>query len=127
MDRYGENNKAWWTQGIPLSIRLKCTAEWESKSREGAEESHLYLISYIDICMENWDLFKDTISLDSKDKDNKKSGTHWIKQLNDIRQKTAHPERGVLSTEQVAFVDEILAKVERYIPEDTAQLQPLPV
>ena len=46
--RYGTQNKAWWTKGIPLKIRQECTAEWEAKNRQGEEESQLYLISYID-------------------------------------------------------------------------------
>ena len=78
------------------------------------------LISYIDICHQNWDLVKDVISLDAKDKDNKKVNTKWIKELNDIRTITAHPERGVLSTDQVVFVNEINEKVERFFPAETS-------
>ena len=70
---YGTQNKAWWTKGIPLKIRQDCTAEWEAKNREGEEESQLYLISYIDICHNNWDLVKDVISLDARDKNNKRA------------------------------------------------------
>ncbi len=116
-DQYGTLNKAWWTQGIPLNIRQECTAEWEAKNRKGEEEAHLYLISYIGICVSNWDLVKDAVSLDAKDKDNKRANTKWIKELNEIRKITTHPERGVLSTDQVSFVNDIFEKVERYIPE----------
>lgn len=116
---YGTQDKAWWTKGIPLPIRKQCSLAWEEKDREGEEESHLYLISYIDICHQNWDLVKDVISLDAKDKDNKKVNTKWIKELNDIRTITAHPERGVLSTDQVAFVNDISEKAERFFPAET--------
>lgn len=116
-EQYGTHNKAWWTQGIPLKIRQVCTAEWEAKDREGEEESQLYLISYIDICINNWDLFQDVISLDTKDKDNKKANTKWIKELNEIRKITTHPERGVLTTDQVAFVNNISEKIEKFVPE----------
>lgn len=119
---YGMQNKAWWTQGIPLKIRQDCTAEWEAKNREGEEESQLYLISYIDICIANWELVCDVISLDTKDKDNKKANTKWIKDLNEIRKITTHPERGVLSTDQVTFVNEVFEKVERYMPEEEIEL-----
>jgi DNA sulfur modification protein DndB len=118
---YGTQDKAWWTQGIPLKIRQDCTAKWEEKNREGEEESQLYLISYIDISINNWDLLKDAISLDKKDKDNKKANTSWIKDLNEIRKITTHPERGVLSTDQVAFVNEIYEKVQIYLPDEAAQ------
>ncbi|WP_455874760.1 hypothetical protein [Rhizobium yanglingense] len=90
---YGTVRKAWWTEGIPLKIRQECTAAWEAKNREGEEESQLYLISYIDICIANWDLVKDVISLDAKDTGNKKVNTKWIAELNEIRQGTTDPER----------------------------------
>ncbi|RWJ82426.1 MAG: DGQHR domain-containing protein [Mesorhizobium sp.] len=120
---YGTHRKAWWTEGIPLKIRQECTAEWEAKNREGEEESALYLISYIDISINNWELVKDVVSLDAKDKENKKANTKWIKDLNEIRKITTHPERGVLSTEQVAFVNEIFEKVAKFLPEAGAQPQ----
>ena len=120
---YGTDNKAWWTQGIPLKIRQECTAEWEAKDREGAEESQLYLISYIEICHSNWDLVKDVISFDAKDKDNRRNNTRWIRELNEIRKITTHPERGVLSTDQVAFVNDIFDRVERCFPAEGTQSQ----
>lgn len=113
---YGTHNKTWWTKGIPLEIRKKCTAAWEEKNREGEEESQLYLISYVEICHDNWDLVKNVISLDEKDKDNKRKNTKWIRDLNEIRNITMHPERGVLSTDQVKFVNEIYDRVERCFP-----------
>ena len=119
---YGTQNKAWWTSGIPLRIRQDCTKEWEAKNREGDEESQLYLISYIEICHSNWDLFRDAISLGSADKDNKRANTKWIKDLNEVRKITTHPERGVLSTAEVAFVNEVLDKVEKYFPEDVSHI-----
>lgn len=120
---YGTQNKAWWTQGIPLKIRQECTAEWEARNREGEEESRLYLISYIEICHNNWDLVKDVISLGTKDKDNRRVNTKWIKDLNEIRKITMHPERGVLTADQVTFVNEIFDKVERYFPAEGTQDQ----
>lgn len=115
-DHFGRDHKTWWTQGVPLTIRLSCTQEWEKKNREGEEESHLYLINYQDIAIANWDLFRDSLSLGYKDPDNKKESTKWIKQLNDIRQYTAHPEKGLLSKDQVKLVGDIFEKAEAYIP-----------
>ena len=84
-EHYGTHKKAWWTKGIPLKIRLECIRRWEEGNREGDEESQLYLINYIDICIKNWDFVKDVISLGVKDKDNKKANTKWIRILNEIR------------------------------------------
>ena len=120
---YGVQNKAWWTEGIPLKIRQDCTSEWEAKNREGEEEAQLYLINYIDICQDNWELVKDVISFDKADKQNKKANTKWIKDLNEIRKITSHPERGLLSTDQVAFVDEVFQKVEEFLPDSGRQSQ----
>ncbi len=117
-EHYGTENKAWWIKGIPLKIRQRCTSSWEEENREGEEESQLYLINYIDICHENWNLFKDVISLDARNKDNKKTNTKWIKDLNKIRNITMHPEHGVLTTDQVAFVNELFDKVKEHFPED---------
>lgn len=117
---YGTENKAWWTKGIPLKIRQECTSRWEEKNREGEEEFQLYLINYIDICQSNWDLLKDVISLGARDKNNKKTNTRWIKNLNEIRKITTHPERGVLTTDQVVFVNELFNKVKEHFPEDVS-------
>lgn len=121
-DHYGTNKKAWWTNGIPLKIRQQCTAEWEAKDRYGEEEEQLFLISYIDICHKNWALVKDVISLDKKDKDNKQANTKWIKDLNEIRKITTHPERGTLTTDQVNDVKRLMEMVEQYFPDDGAQV-----
>ena len=113
---YGEEGDGWWTRGIPVKIRKDCMNRWEDNDRRGQKESQLYLIHYIDICVHRWELFRDVISLDARNKDNKRANTKWIKELNDIRNITAHPERGVLSPEQVAFVDECFKKVKAFFP-----------
>lgn len=115
---HGTENKAWWTKGIPLKIRKECSTKWEEANREGDEEAQLYLVNYIEICHDNWDLVKDVISLDRTDKNNKRENTKWIRKLNEIRRVTAHPERGALNSSQVAFVNEIFDKVERFFPEE---------
>lgn len=117
-DHYGTEGKVWWVKGIPVTIRTKCTTMWEEKGRKGKEEENLNLIHYVRICMNNWELVKDVISLGSRN-NNKKAGTQWIKNLNDIRQITAHPERGRLNAEQVDFLDRYIDKAERYFPMET--------
>lgn len=118
-EQYGTQNKTWWTKGIPVEIRKKCTEKWEESNREGKEEGQLFLINYKDICLHNWELFQNVISLDVQDKQNKRVNTKWIKELNDIRKITTHPERGVLSKDQVAYVNEIFEKVMKFLPDET--------
>ena len=111
---FGDN---WWTKGIPLKIRKECMIRWEDKDQKGQPEAQLFLLNYIDICHLNWEIFREVISLDEKDRDNRKVCTRWIKELNDIRQITSHPERGILTPKQVAFVGSVAERVDQYFPE----------
>ena len=121
MSEHGVDDKAWWTKGVPVKIRQVCTSKWEEADRNGQEEGQLYLIHYVEICHQNWDLVKDVISFDAKDKSNKKANTRWITHLNEIRKITMHPEKGPLSINQVAFVNEVFDNVEKYFPEGGEQ------
>ena len=120
---FGTQDKAWWVHGVPAKIRVDCSSRWEEKNREGDEEGQLYLKNYVDICIRNWNLVKNVVSLDAKDKEAKKLNTKWITDLNRIRNKVAHPEQGVLNAGQVAEVREIYDKVEEYFPEDNSRTQ----
>lgn len=113
---YGTNDKAWWVRGVPLKIRKDCTTRWEEKNREGDEEGQLYLQNYVDICIDNWALVKEVISLGARDKEAKTRNTKWIKDLTRVRNKVAHPEQGLLNSEEVIQVREIYDKVEEFFP-----------
>ena len=113
---YGTQDKAWWVEGVPPKIRMDCSSRWEEKNREGDEEGQLYMQNYVEICIQNWNLVKNVISLDAKDKEAKKVNTKWIRNLNNIRNKVAHPEQGVLNADQVAQVRKIYDKIEEYFP-----------
>lgn len=115
---HGSEGETWWVEGVPVGIRMDCAKRHEEANREGEPESRLFLINYKDICLKNWHLMKEVISFDNKDKDNKQQNAKWIGDLNEIRNITAHPGRGPLTPEQVAFVENILDKVERYMPDD---------
>lgn len=112
---YGTTGKAWWLEGVPMKIRVDCTKRWEENNREGDEEGLLYLTHYVDICIQNWQLVKDVVSLGAKDKEDKRRNTKWITELNAIRNRVAHPERGALGRKQVDRVREIHGQVEDYI------------
>jgi DGQHR domain-containing protein len=122
-NEYGTLNKTWWVKGVPSKIRADCSSRWEEKNREGEEESQLYLQNYVEICIHNWHLIKDVISLDEKDKEAKTRNTKWIKDLNVIRNKVSHPEQGSLNADQVMRVTEIYDKVEKYFPAAPSQHQ----
>ena len=67
--------------------------------------------------------FAEVISFDAANKQNKKESTKWIKKLNDVRKITMHPERGLLSNDQVAFVNEIFEKVEMFLHDEGGPFQ----
>ncbi len=115
-ENYGTDRKKWWTEGVPLKIRQKCSNAWEAQKREGDEEQQLFLLDYAEICRGKWDLFKNVISLDGSDKSNKKAMTQWIIDLNKIRNIAAHASRGALSSDQVAHVKSTHNKVKEYFP-----------
>ncbi|MFQ5674624.1 MAG: DGQHR domain-containing protein [bacterium] len=113
---FGEDS--WWIEGVPLTIRHNCVNERETNKRAGKKEEYLYLRNYVDISIANWEIMKDVISLDAKDKSAKKKNVRWINELNEISKKTKHPEKGPLSTEQVARVNELYEMVEHYFPSE---------
>lgn len=118
--KYGTIKKAWWVEGVPVDIRIACSKRWEENNRDGDEESQIYLQNYVDICIQNWDLVRDVVSLGERDKANKKRNTKWIKDLNEIRNKVAHPERGPLEKAEVERVQEIYGLVEEHFPGDVS-------
>ena len=115
---FGSREEEWWVNGIPLKIRQECVSLWEEKNRDGEVHSTLYLSHYETICKhgQNWEIFKDVISLDEKDKNNKNKNSKWMREINNFRQTTAHPERGPLNNTQVSRVNEIYNKVQQYLP-----------
>ena len=112
---YGTQGKAWWLKGVPMKIRADCRKRWEENNREGDEESQLYLQNYVEICIQNWDLVKERVSLGARDKEDKRRNTKWIRDLNDIRNRVSHPERGALDRVQVERVREIHGQVEVHL------------
>ena len=117
-EHFGPTDREWWVQAVPIKIRKECSDQWEENGRQGEAHEELYLIHYQNICLYqgNWTIFKDVVSLGEKDRDNKQKNTKWIKEINDLRQITAHPERGPLNRSQVERVEEIYEKVMAYFP-----------
>ncbi|GEM_PF-5011321 len=105
---YGEKEKAWWYDGVVESIRTECIMEREKKHGKGDPENYFYLLNYMKIAEQNWaKIFQHHFSY-YKEGDKLKK-LKWIKELNDIRNQTAHPERGVLTVDQVDFVRKLHA------------------
>jgi len=115
--RYGSDSEGWWVKGIPNRIRAKCAQKREEQDWENPIETYIYLINYLDIAIQNWDLMQDAFALGEKDVGNRKKCVQWIKDLNAIRTITHHPEKGPLDRQQVLFVRDIAQKVSQYFQE----------
>jgi DNA sulfur modification protein DndB len=113
-EEFPSDNEAWWWE-VPDNVRADCTDSWNKEKGSKPRESYLYLINYQDIAAAHWGIFKDTMALGHKDIDNKKSCLKWIKELNDIRKMTAHPEKGMLTPEEIKFIEDLSDKVDAFI------------
>lgn len=109
--RYIENDMEWWWKGIPPGTREKCLAQQNRDNGEKDVWQYLSLADYQTIVPNVWDVFDkryDLYDLGSKSKSEK---VKWIGRLNVIRQTTHHPEKGIISKNEVATVREIHALV----------------
>jgi hypothetical protein len=102
---YGDS---WWIK-VPLSTRKKCDEQWNNDNGAKERWQYLSLIDYHGIVMNHWEAFEDRYSFGDKGKKSDKLA--WIVEINRIRQTTAHPEKGLLSKDEVAYVKEIRARV----------------
>jgi len=112
--KYGDDK--WWVESIPQNIRVDCSKRWEENKREGEVEKLLFLVDYVAICKQNWNIVKEVISLDKSDKEAKTANTNWIKDLNKIRNQVSHPVHGPLDKESVEDVIIIYNKVNDFFP-----------
>lgn len=106
---YGEVKDAWWWNGIPQSTREKCDAQVNRDNGVKDRWQYLSLADYQTIVPNNWELFEKRY--DFGDKGKKADKVSWIGRLNKIRQTTHHPEKGIISKDEVAIVKAIHANV----------------
>lgn len=101
---YGTANEKWWWNGIPPSIREKCDGQVNRDNGEKERWRYLSLADYQSIVVhdENWPLFEKRYDFDGKGK--KGDRVRWIGRLCKVRQTTHHPEKGLISKDDVAFV-----------------------
>ncbi|MCW2249245.1 DGQHR domain-containing protein [Azospirillum fermentarium] len=111
--KFGTENDAWWWQGVPQPIRKECFERANNDNGEKPLWQYLSLATYQSIAVHNWDIFQDSYALGEKVK--KGDAVRWIAKLSKARQTTAHPEKGVLSKDEVAWVRSIYIKVKAHI------------
>jgi len=106
---FGEDKEAWWWQGIPPNTRQKCDEQVNRDNGVKARWQYLSLADYQTIVVNNWQLFEKRYAFGNKG--NKSDKTSWIGHINKIRQTTHHPEKGLISIDDVAYVNKIYAFV----------------
>jgi DNA sulfur modification protein DndB len=102
---YGEEE--WWDRGVPQRIRVDCAKRKEEDLDIKNLEEAFNLIHYQQIVVEkeNWPIFEHSMGIG--DQANRNFRTKWMKELSDIRNKALHPERGLLSKEETASIQDI--------------------
>ena len=115
---YGTVKDSWWWKGIPTNIREKCDDQVNRDNGEKERWQYLSLSDYQSIVVydKNWELFGDRYDFEGRGK--KADRVKWIGRLNKIRQTTHHPEKGLISKDDVTFVKNIHARVKEKIAGD---------
>lgn len=99
-----ELGDSWWKEGVPLRIRTDCVSRREEDPENLEPEQYLYLKDYITIAANNWSMFSKFFSL--KEKGGKEAQLSWMQKINTIRNKTMHPERGLVTPDELQFVQD---------------------
>jgi len=102
---FGEENRKWWFEGIPEPVRKKAAVREQEDSEHKPQEKQLDLIDYKEIANKKWQLFKEPFSPDPNM--SKAKALSWLDEMNRIRRKIAHPERGQVSEEEYIFLEKI--------------------
>jgi DGQHR domain-containing protein len=106
---FGEGEDGWWSKGVPKTVRYKVVQRREDESDRPALEQSFDLIHYKLVILDNWKLFWEKYS---RGKGKKSDQMSWMDELNRIRKKVAHPERGRVTISELKFLNEILTWLE---------------
>jgi DGQHR domain-containing protein len=114
-EHFGTKKDNWWWKGVPQPIREKCVTQQNRDNGEKDSWQYLSLADYPGIITHNWPLFEKAYDFEGGSKKNKTEKVHWISQVNKIRQTTSHPEKGLISKDEVKFVKDTLVLVKTKI------------
>lgn len=114
---YGDK---WFMEKVPPNIRSSCLGRYNEEN--GAKEIHQYLnlIDYQTIALQYMPLFEKKYRLFGDAKSSKTDKVNWIGKINNIRKTTAHPEKGLISKDEVDYVRKVYALVKERIVVTTA-------
>lgn len=107
-DHFGEK---WFMESVPKNIRSKCLELYNDEGAAKEIHQYLFLIDYQTIVLQHMSLFEKKYRLFGDAKSLKVDKVNWIGKLNEIRKTTAHPEKGLISKDEVEFVRKVYALV----------------
>ncbi len=100
---FGDEETGWWRKGVPEKVRTEVAARRETNPDGGAYDQFFELLDYRSIASANWDAFAPYFAWGAaKGKDNQLA---WFSRLTAIRNRIAHPERGTVSEDELAFIE----------------------
>ncbi len=106
--KFGENIDQWWRDGVKNSIRRDAEERAHTDGDYSQEyEKYLYLIDLKEIISDNWGLFDNIYTIDAKANDSKKKKLDWFIQINEIRRIVAHPAKGGVTPDELAYLERI--------------------
>jgi hypothetical protein len=108
--RFGEDESGWWRKGVPEKVRTEVAARREASPEGGAYDQFFELLDYRAIAAALWEQFQPYFAYgDGRSKEKQLS---WFSSLNGIRNRIAHPERGPVSEEELAFIESLMEHFE---------------
>ena len=105
---FGKDEKDWWFNGVPKSVRKKVDDRINDEGgKKGGREQNFDLVDYREIVQDNWGIFEAALA---RGKGSKENRTKWIVEVNELRKPVVHASRGVslpITEEQLALLQEI--------------------
>jgi DNA sulfur modification protein DndB len=107
---FGDDETGWWRRGVPEKVRTEVAARREASPEPGKIEQFFELLDYRAIAADHWILFEPFFAIgEGHGKDGQLA---WFSKLNALRNRIAHPERGTVSEEELAFIESVMAHFE---------------
>jgi len=102
-----------WKTGVPKQIRIEASQRHEAEDGNFSKEANLYLLNLKEIVEKQWKLFG-TLFEEVRGK-GKSNSLQWVVQLNEIRNRTAHPlklRERPMNSEELLFLRDRLRFVQ---------------
>ena len=108
---FGNDESGWWRKGVPEKVRTEVAARRETNPEGGGYDQFFELLDYRSIASANWDSFDPHFAFGPGR--GKESQLAWFSKLSAIRNRIAHPERGTVSEDELAFIEALADHFEK--------------